>query len=192
MTQEHVMEQLLILLDLHLRLQFPLDLQLVVQLVLPLLEGDAAAAIGVFDPHSPVVDLLQEVAGTQLVLDPQNTRPVEVEDAMEDLWVPVKEVLIVSHYVVITQVQFHVVICVRGQPSYSGLGVFGCHLVSYLIGLPPDIDVNHIVLLGGRCLLGEVERATVIFFVLILGVNVIDIPAQLLHGVPCLYTALLG
>lgn len=142
------MEELLILLDLHLCFQLPLDLQLIVQLILPLLEGDATTAVGVLDPHAPVVDLLQEVAGTQLVLDPQHTGPVEAEDAVEDIWIPVKEVLIGGHNVVITQVQLHVVVRVGGQSSYSGLWILGGRLVGYLVGLTPYIDVDHVVLLG--------------------------------------------
>ena len=142
------MKQLLVLLDLHLSLQLPLDLQLIVQLILPLLKGDAAAAMGVLDPHTPVVDFLQEVAGTQLVLDPQHASPVEVEDAVEDVRVPVKEVLVVGHNVVIAQVQLHVMVSVSGQSSNSGLGVLGSHLVGYLKGLPPYIDVDHVVPLG--------------------------------------------
>lgn len=149
LPHEHVMKEFLILLDLHLCLQLPLDLQLLVQLILPLLEGDAAAAVGVLDPYAPVVDLLQEVARTQFVLDPKHTSPVEVEDAMENIWVPVKEVLIVGHNVVVTQVQLHVVVGIGGQSSYSCLGVLGSHLVSYLIGFPSYIDVDHVVLLGG-------------------------------------------
>lgn len=186
------MEELLILLNLHLSFQLPLDLQLVVQLVLPLLEGDAAAAMGVLDPHAPVVDLLQEVAGAQFIFDPQHTSPVEVEDAMEDIGVPVKKVLIVGHSVVIAQVQLHIVVCVGGQSSYSGLGVLGSCLVGYLIGLSTNIDVDHIVLLDWRNRPGEAVRITVIVFILVLGIDVVDIPAQLLHGVPCLHAALLG
>lgn len=34
-------------------------------------------------------------------------------------------------------------------------------------------------------------RHIVVLLVLILGVNVVDVPAQLLHGVPCLHAALL-
>lgn len=56
--------------------QLLLHLQLLVQLVLPLLEGDAAAALGVFDPDPPVVDLLQEVVGAQLVFDGQHSGSV--------------------------------------------------------------------------------------------------------------------
>lgn len=58
----------------HLCHQLLLDLQLLVQLVLPLLEGDAAAALAVLDPDAPIVDLLQEVVRTQLVFDAQHAR----------------------------------------------------------------------------------------------------------------------
>lgn len=185
------MEQLLVLLYLYLCLQLPLDFQLVVELVLPLLEGDAAAAVGGLDPHAPVVDLLQKVAGTQLVLDPEHSRPVEVEDAVKDIWVPVKEVLIAGHYVVITQVQLHVVVCVGGQSPYPGLGVLRCHLVGYLVGLPSYINIDHIVLLGGGNVLGEAVWSTVILFVLILCINVVDVPAELLQRVPRFHAAFL-
>ena len=148
LAHEHVMEELFVLLNLHLRLQLPLDLQLLIQLVLPLLEGDATAAVGVLDPHAPVVDLLQEVAGTQLVLDPEHSRPVEVEDTVEDVWVPVEEVLVVDDSVVIAQVQLHVVVRVGGQSSYSGLWILCSRFIGNLIGLPSDIDVDHVVLLG--------------------------------------------
>lgn len=53
--------------------QLFLDFQLLGQLVLPLFEGDAAAASAVFDPDAPVVYLLQEVAGTQLVFNAQHS-----------------------------------------------------------------------------------------------------------------------
>lgn len=148
MAHEHVMKELLVLLDLHLCLQLSLYLKLVIQLVLPLLEGDAAAAVGVFDPHTPVVYLLQEIAGTQLILDPEHSSPVEVEDAVEDVRIPVKEVLVIGDCVVIAQVQLHVVVRVGSQSSYSGLWVPGSRLVSDLVGLPPDIDVDHVILFG--------------------------------------------
>ena len=57
----------------HLCYQLFLDFQLLGQLVLPLLEGDAAAALAVFDPDTPVLYLLQEVAGTQLVFNAQHS-----------------------------------------------------------------------------------------------------------------------
>lgn len=59
----------------HLCQQLSLYFQLLVQLVLPLLKGDAAAALAVFDSDSPVVYLLQEVAGTQFIFDPQHSSP---------------------------------------------------------------------------------------------------------------------
>lgn len=55
--------------------QLSLYFQLLVQLVLPLLERDAAAALTVFDSDAPVVNLLQEVAGTQLVFNAQHPSP---------------------------------------------------------------------------------------------------------------------
>lgn len=57
----------------HLCYQLSLYFQLLVQLVLPLFEGDAAAASTVFDPDAPVVYLLQEVARTQLVFNAQHS-----------------------------------------------------------------------------------------------------------------------
>ena len=148
-AQEHVLEELLVFLDLHLGLQLPLDLQLIVQVVLPLLEGYAAAAVGVLDPHPPVVDLLQEVAGAQLILDPQHARTVKVEDAEEHVRVPVKEVLVVGDSVVVAQVQLHVVVRVGGQSSYSGLGILSGHPVGYLVRLAAHVDVDHVVFLWG-------------------------------------------
>lgn len=59
----------------HLCQQLLLYFQLLVQLVLPLFEGDAAAALAVFDSDSPVVYLLQEAARTQLVFNPQHSGP---------------------------------------------------------------------------------------------------------------------
>lgn len=174
------MKELLILLDLHFRLQLPLDLQLLIQLVLPLLEGDAAAAVCVLHPHTPVVDLLQEVAWTHLVPDPQYASPVEAEDVVKDIRVPVEEVLIVGHSVVVAQAQLQVVVRVCGQAPYSGRGILSCCLVSYLVDLPPYIDVDHVVLLGREKLLW----GSVLLFVLILGINVIDVPGQLRHRGP--------
>lgn len=57
----------------HLCNQLLLYFQLLVQLVLPLFKGDAAAALAVFDSDAPVVYLLQEVSGTQLVFNPQHS-----------------------------------------------------------------------------------------------------------------------
>lgn len=148
LPHDHAVKELLIFLDLHLCFQLSLDLQLLIKLILPLLKGDAAAAVRVLDPHTPVVDLLQEVAGTQLILDEQHTSSVETEDAVEDVWVPVKEVFITGHNVVITQVQLHVMVGVGGKSPYSCLGILGSHLVGYLVGFPPYIDVDHEVLLG--------------------------------------------
>lgn len=51
------------------------------------------------------------------------TSPVEVEDDVEDLWVSVEEELIVLDNVVVTKVQFLVVVRVRGQPTDSGLWI---------------------------------------------------------------------
>ena len=63
----------------HLCYQLSLYLQLLVQLVLLLFEGDAAAAMAVFDSDAPVVYLLQEVVGTQLVFNVQHSGS-DVED----------------------------------------------------------------------------------------------------------------
>lgn len=57
----------------HLCHQLPLYFQLLVQLILPLFKGDAAAALAVLDPDAPVVYFLQEAAGTQLIFDPQHS-----------------------------------------------------------------------------------------------------------------------
>lgn len=62
--------------------QLLLHLQLLIQLILSLLEGDTAAALGVFDPDPPVVDLLQEVVGAQLVFNEQHSGSVEPNTIM--------------------------------------------------------------------------------------------------------------
>lgn len=46
---------------------------MLIQLVLPLLEGDAAAALAILDSDAPVVYLFQEVAGTQLIFNAQHS-----------------------------------------------------------------------------------------------------------------------
>lgn len=55
--------------------QLSLDFQLLIQLVLPLFEGDAAAALAILDSDAPVVYLFQEVAGTQLIFNAQHASP---------------------------------------------------------------------------------------------------------------------
>lgn len=53
--------------------QLSLYFQLLVQLVLPLFKGDAAAALTISDSNTPVVYLLKEVARTQLIFDTQHS-----------------------------------------------------------------------------------------------------------------------
>lgn len=53
--------------------QLLLYFQLLVQLVLPLFKGDAAAALAVFYSDAPVVYFLQEAAGTQLIFNLQHS-----------------------------------------------------------------------------------------------------------------------
>lgn len=60
--------------------QLLLNLQLVVQLILTFLKGDATAALAVFDPDAPVADLLQETARTKIIFDPQNSSPEQDRD----------------------------------------------------------------------------------------------------------------
>lgn len=57
----------------YLSQQLSLDFQLLVQLILPLLKGDAAAASAVLDPDTPVVYLFNEVVWTQLAFNAQHS-----------------------------------------------------------------------------------------------------------------------
>lgn len=127
---------------------------MLIQLVLPLFEGDAAAALAILDSDAPVVYLFQEVAGTQLIFNAQhsgseghdgdgricltpcifqdvefgNTKwvlPVEVEYVVEDFRIPVKEELVTLDNVVIAQIQLLAVVGVCGQSADSGLGISG-------------------------------------------------------------------
>lgn len=111
----------------YLSQQLSLDFQLFVQLILPLLKGDAAAASAVLDPDAPVVYLFNEVARTQLTFNAKHSgsegqlktanlkcfhfhqtcifsrfKPVEVEYVVENLRVTVKEELVPLDNVVIT------------------------------------------------------------------------------------------
>lgn len=57
----------------HLCHELPLYFQLLVEVILPLFKGDAAAALAVSDSDAPVVYLLQEAARTQLIFNPQHS-----------------------------------------------------------------------------------------------------------------------
>ncbi len=79
-----------------------------------LLEKDPTAPLRVFDLNAPIIDLLQEVPWTELVLDPEHAGSVKVEDAIEDVWISVKEILIVLPHIVVAEVHFHVEVCIGG------------------------------------------------------------------------------
>ena len=53
-------------------------------------------------------------------------QPVEVEDVVEDLRVPVEEELVAVHDVVVTQIQLPAVVFVRGQLPDPCLWILGC------------------------------------------------------------------
>lgn len=52
--------------------------------------------------------------------------PVEGEDVVEDLRVPVEEELVAVHDVVVTQIQLPAVVLVRGQLPDPCLWILGC------------------------------------------------------------------
>lgn len=61
------------MLPIYLSQQLSLDFQLLVQLILLLLKGDAAATLAVLDPGAPVVYIFDEVAWTQLAFNAQHS-----------------------------------------------------------------------------------------------------------------------